>query len=52
MIDLNLHHKEYLAVSKNYFEIYNTASVKEVEQKWKEVCSALIFKTIFDVQSY
>ena len=37
MIDLNLHHKEYLAVSKNYHEIYNTASVKEEEQKWKQV---------------
>ena len=37
MIDLNLHHKEFLSVSKNYFEIYSTECVKEDEEKWKEV---------------
>ena len=43
MIDLNLHHKEYLAVSKNFFEIYSTASVKADDQKWKEVCIFVTF---------
>lgn len=37
MIDLNLHHKEYLAVSKNFYEIYSTPSVKSDDLKWKEV---------------
>ena len=37
MIDLNLHHKDYLAVSKNYHEIYSTPAVKENDDQWKEV---------------
>eukprot|EP00116_Pleurobrachia_bachei_P006726 sb/3466988/ len=36
MIDLNLHHKDYLAVSKNYHEIYTTPAVKENDEQWKE----------------
>lgn len=46
MIDLNLHHKEFLAVSKNFYEIYNTASVKEIEQKWKESLQRVVLYLI------
>ncbi|XP_063682947.1 26S proteasome non-ATPase regulatory subunit 12-like [Bolinopsis microptera] len=46
MIDLNLHHKEYLAVSKNYHEIYNTTSVKEEEQKWKQALQRVVLYLI------
>ena len=37
MMDLNLHHKDYLAVSKNFFETYSTTSIKADEAKWKQV---------------
>ena len=37
LIELNLHHKQYLDVSKNYYEIYNTPVVKENDALWKDV---------------
>lgn len=37
MIQLNLHHDEYLAVCKNYYQIYDTACIKDTEDKWQDV---------------
>ena len=46
MIDLNLHHREFLAVSKNYFEIYSTECVKAAEEKWKEALQKVVLYLI------
>jgi len=36
MIQLNLHHDEYLAVCKNYYQIYDTDCIKDTEDKWQD----------------
>jgi len=46
MIELNLHHKDYLAVSKNYFEIYTTPVTKDSEEKWKEALQKVVIYLI------
>ena len=53
MIDLNLHHKDFLSVSKNFFEIYSTDCVKGEEEKWKEVCSTQITQNyLYNIHFY
>lgn len=46
MMDLNLHHKDYLAVSKNFFETYNTTSIKADEAKWKQALQRVVLYLI------
>lgn len=40
MVQYWLHEKKYLDVSKSYLAIFNTKSVQEDEQQWKEALSA------------
>merc|ERR1712007_117214 len=40
MVQYWLHEKKYLDVSKSYLAIFNTKSVQEDEEQWKEALSA------------
>lgn len=46
MIDLHLHDSAFLAVSKHYYEIYSTKSVKEDEDQWKEALQRVVLYLI------
>lgn len=46
LIELNLHHKQYLDVSKNYYEIYNTPVVKENDALWKDSLKQVVLYLI------
>lgn len=43
LIKIGLHKSEYLEIAQYYQEIYNTPSIRKVDDKWKEILSYIVY---------